>query len=153
MAFIKEYRSIRDEFPEWEYLNSIGVRNFLGKPIKNWTTKLVVDRENNYYLIPLGHTNPNRDNEYISFYALCLDGKVINMEVKRQQEGKSIDNTIECYWTIKKIKFPENWKFDVISQDDLKKIINDAFVNETYSKTVTTESVRKITVDILASAI
>lgn len=153
MAFIKEYRSTRDEFPEWEYLNSIGVRNFLGKPIKNWTTKLVVDRENNYYLIPLGHTNPNRDNEYIGFYALCLDGKVINMEVKRQQEGKSIDNTIECYWTIKKIKFPKNWKFDVISQDDLKKIINDAFVNETYSKTVTVENVRKITVDIFASAI
>lgn len=91
MAFIKEYRSTKDEFPEWEYLNSIGVRNFLGEPIKNWTTK--------------------------------------------------------------KIKFPKNWKFDVISQGELREIITDAFVNETYSKSVTVEKIKAIMVDIVADLI
>ena len=33
MSFVCEHREVRDEFPEWEYLNAIGVRDMFGKSI------------------------------------------------------------------------------------------------------------------------
>ena len=72
MAFIKEFRKNSDPFPEWEYLNRIGVKDMFGKPIKNRTTSLVVDRENNYYLIAQGHTGLAHTDEDINYYALCI---------------------------------------------------------------------------------
>lgn len=35
MGFVKEFRKVKDPFPEWEYLNKIGVRDFRGQPLKN----------------------------------------------------------------------------------------------------------------------
>ena len=70
MGFVKEIRRATEPFPEWEYLNGIGVRDMFGEPLKNFTTSLVVDHEKNYYLISQGVTNPNRDVTEIWFYAL-----------------------------------------------------------------------------------
>ena len=67
-----------------------------GDSIDNWTTGLVIDRKNNYYLIPMGHTNPNRDIRYIHYYALCIKDKVINLEVVRNMKGRARDCTYEC---------------------------------------------------------
>ena len=45
MTFVHERRSTREEFPEWEYLTEICVRNMFGRPLEKWTRSLVVDRE------------------------------------------------------------------------------------------------------------
>lgn len=81
MSFICERREMKDKFPEWEYLNAIGVKDMFGNPLRKSITSLIVDRDNNYYFIGRGSTNPNRDIRTIDFYALCLEGEVINLEV------------------------------------------------------------------------
>lgn len=151
MGFVKEFRKLSDAFPEWEYLNKIGVRNMFGKPIEHWTTSLVVDRENNYYLIPKGHTSPARDGEEINYYALCINDQVINMEAKEQCSGNGRNKTFECHWIIIKIEFPPRWTFDLISKEELKDIICEAFVVRTYNRSLTPEKVKSITVDISTS--
>ena len=150
MAFTKEFRKTTDKFPEWEYLNEIGVRDMFGKLIDNWTTELVIDRNNNFYLIPRGNSNPNRDNVYINYYALCINGKVINMEVNKQRRGNIIDNSFECRWIIEKIEFPDDWSATGMNNDDLKKIIKEAFTVETYSKIIVPEKIKSLNVDIIA---
>lgn len=147
MGFVNEKRNIRDEFPEWEYLNAIGVRDFLGRPVKKFTSGLIVDRERNYYLIPCGSTNPNRDNVNIRFFALCLDGKVVNMEVKRCAKGGVREKSLECHWKIEKIIFPRDWSFDDISKEEFEKIVIEAFTVEYYSSVVIKEWIKEITVE------
>lgn len=150
MSFVKEYRSIRDEFPEWEYLNSIGVRDMFGDPINDRTTELVVDRENNYFLIPRGRTNINRDNEEIIFYALCINNRVINIEVEEKRSGSIWDNSFECHWIVKKVVFSKDDLSHFIDNEILKDIIIDAFITKTYTKMFTPERTRTVTVDFVA---
>lgn len=119
MGFVKEFRELSDAFPEWEYLNKIGVRNMFGEPIKNWTLELVVDRENNYYLIPQGYISPARAKEEILYFALCINDQVINMEAKEQCSENGRNKTFECHWIITKIEFPQRWTFDLISKEEL----------------------------------
>lgn len=147
MAFIKEYRDIEDAFPEWEYLNSIGVRDMFGRPIKTWVTALVVDRENNYFLIPQGRTNINRDNEEIIFFALCMDGKVIHIEAEENASGSAWDNSFECHWLVRKVMFSEDDFGDFMDKESLKNVIIDALITKTYSKRYTPETTRAVTVD------
>ena len=151
MRFVKEFRKVRDPFPEWEYLNKIGVRDFRGKPLRKYTTELVVDRENNYYLIGRGTTNPNRDERELWFYALCLDGNVINMEVERHSTGNAREKNFECHWIIDRIDLPINWTFDVISKAKLEDIIVEAFTVEYYSSMRIPERIKNVTVEITAS--
>ena len=147
MAFIKEYRDIEDAFPEWEYLNSIGVRNMYGRSIDDRVTELVVDRENNFFLIPQGQTNINRDNEEIGFFALCMHDKVINIEVKENRSGHAWDNSFECHWLVRKVILPEDNSRDFKDRDFLKNVIMDAFTTITYNKKFTPERTRDVTVD------
>ena len=147
MAFIKEFRSIRDEFPEWEYLNSIGVRNMYGRPINDRTRELVVDRENNYFFIPQGVTNINRDNEEVCFFALCMDDKVINIEVEENRSGHARDNSFECHWVVRKVSFPEGYYKD---KEVLIHVITDALITETYNEKFTPERTKSVTVEFTA---
>ena len=108
MGFVKEFRKVSDVFPEWEYLNEIGVRDMFGQPIKDWTISLVVDRENNYYLIPRGHTSFGRDGEEVHYYALCINDKVINKEgleeiIKEAFTANTYNRTVTLD-TVKEIK-------------------------------------------------
>lgn len=152
MAFVKEFRDVYDKFPEWEYLNRIGVRDMFNKPLEKFTTELVVDRENNYYLIPQGFTNISRETKPIEYYALCIDGKVINMELVVKSSGgvRNNANNYECHWIVEKIKFPFNWTFDIISREELKSVIIEAFTIETYTKIFTPEVTKEVTVEIKA---
>ena len=150
MAFVKEFRSVRDPFPEWEYLNGIGVRNFLGKPLKKYTIELVVDRENNYYLIPQGHTGRAYTDEDVHYFALCIKDKIIELEVLENSIGNCIRKDYEMVWTIRKIVFPENWSNEILEGIDLTSIIEEAFTVETYNEVATEETVKSITVNITA---
>ena len=151
MAFIKEYRkNIKGEFPEWEYLTKIGVRDMFDKPISDSIKELVIDREKNYFLILQGHTNMNRDDREINYYALCLDGVVLNMEVIKRSIGSSWYNNYECFWDIEKIKFPANWNYERIKKKELIEIIKEAFITETYSRSLTVEKVKSIVIKVSA---
>ena len=151
MSFVKEFREVKKEdFPEREYLTKIGVRDMFGKPLKDFTTELVVDRENNYFLIPQGQTNINRDNREINFYALCIDGIVLNMEVIEKSTGSGWYNNYQCIWNIEKINFPLDWNYNILSKDKLIEVIKEAFVTETYCETLTLENVKSIVVNVSA---
>ena len=151
MPFIKEYRkNIKGEFLEWEYLTKIGVRDMFDKPISDSITELVIDREKNYFLIPQVHTNINRDDREINYYALCLDGVVLNMEVTKRTIGSGWYNNYECFWDIEKIKFPANWNYGIIKKKELIEIIKEAFITETYSRSLTVEKVKSIVVKVSA---
>lgn len=151
MSFTKEFRSVRDEFPEWEYLNEIGVRDMHGRPINKFTTGLVVDREHNYYLIPQGHTNLSREERKINYYALCIDGKVIKLETEEYRTGRARENNFERHYIVEKIIVPYDWTFNKISVDKIKKIIIEALTVNTYNETFTPERIKEITVKIMAS--
>ena len=148
MSFVCERREVRDEFPEWEYLNSIGVRDMFGRRLKKFTTSLIVDRENNYYLIGRGHTNPNRDIREIEFYALCLDGAVINLEVVEHSKMNHDEKKYERHWIVEKITFPPNWTFSNINKERLFAIIEEAFTAYYFSRTFRDGWSKEMTVEI-----
>ena len=148
MSFVCERREVRDEFPEWEYLNSIGVRDMFGRRLEKFTTFLIVDRENNYYLIGRGHTNPNRDIREIDFYALCLDGAVINLEVVHHSKMNHDEKKYERHWIVEKITFPPNWTFSNINKEELFAIIEEAFTAYYFSGTFRDGWSKETTVEI-----
>ena len=150
MAFQKEYRNIKEEFPEWKYLTEIGVKDMFGKTIQKYTTDLIIDRERNYFLIPQGLTNINRDVRKIHFYALCIDGAVLNMEVNETTKGKARDYTFECHWNVEKIIFPEGWIEKGIDNKELLNIIKEAFTVQAYTKTFTPERTKSLTIEVSA---
>ena len=150
MAFVKEFRNIKDEFPEWEYLNEIGVRDMFNKPIEKCTTALVVDRDNNYYLIPQGYTSISIEKREVYYFALCIDGKVLNLEVDENHQGNIWDKSYERNWNVRKIDFPENWTFDVVSKEEVGKIITEAFTVKSYNTVFTQERIKKVNVEITA---
>lgn len=154
MGFVREESCTRtvNELQEkdWKYLNELGIRTMLGEKIGPAWSNLVVDREKNYYLISQGCTNPNRDNRRIYYYALCLDGKVLNMEVSKKESGNAREKSFECHWKIEKIEFPTGWTFDNVSKNELITIIRGAFMVEYYSNVCTPERTKALTVEILA---
>lgn len=156
MSFVKEFRKYeKEDFPESEYLTKIGVKDMFGQPI-NECTELVIDRENNYFLIPQGQTNPNRDYKEIGdykviiFYALCIDGIVLNMEVTQKSTGSICESDYQCIWNIEKINFPLDWNYNILSKDKLIEVIKEAFVTETYCEYLTLENVKSIVVNVSA---
>lgn len=150
MAFVREFRNVKDEFPEWEYLNEIGVRDMFNKPIEKSITALVVDWENNYYLIPQGYTSISREDKEIYYFALCIDDKVLNLEASENHQGNIWDKTYERYWNVSKIKFPDNWTFDGISKEEVGKIITEAFTVKSYNEVFTKERIKNVKVEITA---
>ena len=150
MAFKKEYRNIMEEFPEWEYLTEIGVRDMFGKTIERYTTDLVIVRVAIFFCLPQGWSKINRDEQEIHFYALCIDGIVLNMEVIENATGSAWDGTYECHWNIEKIIFPEDWLEIGINDKKLVDIIKEAFTVQTYTKTFTSERTISLTIDVSA---
>lgn len=135
---------------DWEFLQNLGIKNIWGKVIGPDFCDLIIDYERSFYFVPLGSTNLSRDNLKSSYYALCINGNVINLEVDEQRRGRVLDKTVECHWIIKKIEFPPNWSFELVSNEELKKIICEAFVAKTYSKTYTPDTIKSLTVDFIA---
>lgn len=86
----------------------------------------------------------------IWFYALCLNGKVLNMETEQKSKSYLPEMIFECHWKIEKIDFPEDWTFDEISKEELKDIIREAFTAESYSEVRTQERTKEVTVEIIA---
>ena len=144
MAFVNELRSVRDPFPEWEYLNKIGVKNMFGEPLHHYTTSLVVDREKNYYLVRLGHTGLAYDNEDIHFYALCMENCVINLEVVKKASGNPLNNTYRCSWDIRKIVYPCDWSVYCRDNEEVVDILTEAFYAETLNRNITEEYLKEL---------
>lgn len=150
MGFAKVEKKVKEKFAEKDYLNAIGVTYISGEPLDDIMTWITVDRERNYFLILRGSTNLNRDNKKILYYALCLNGEVVNMEVEKYIKGKFSDSSRELHWEITKLTFPKGWTFDVINEEELRKIINEAFTTESYTSVFTPERTKDVTIDIVA---
>ena len=101
-----------------------------------------------------------RENDYIdAFNNWCSDPDVarytlwkkhINMEVTKRTIGSGWYNNYECFWDIEKIKFPANWNYGIIKKKELIEIIKEAFITETYSRSLTVEKVKSIVVKVSA---
>ncbi|MBO4616605.1 MAG: hypothetical protein J5717_04580 [Lachnospiraceae bacterium] len=126
MGFVKEFRDFHQEMPEWQYLTSIGVRNMFGKEIPKETASIVLDRENNYYLIPQGHTGRGHTDEDMSFFVLCLNGKKVQIEAIENPK-KNQDKTIDTWFDIRKIRIIDQEINDIFSHEKLIALITDAF--------------------------
>ena len=126
MGFIKEFRDFHQEMPEWEYLTSIGVRDMFGEEISKRVISIVLDRTNNYYLIPQGHTGRGHTDEDISFFVLCLNGKKIQIEAIENQK-KNQDKTLDTWFDIRKIRIIDQEINDIFSHEKLIALITDAF--------------------------
>lgn len=127
MGFVREEKELGKKFEVVDYLNLIGARTITGKPFLNVLDNVIVDRENNYFLVSRGG-----GLDVPRGYALCLDGNVLNLEVDLICKGTILNNSREVNWIIKRIEFPQGWSFDHINRKELSQIIIEAFTVESY---------------------
>ncbi|MBO4824773.1 MAG: hypothetical protein J5487_05205 [Lachnospiraceae bacterium] len=125
MGFVKEFRDFHQEMPEWQYLTDIGVRDMFGEEISKHILSIVLDRENNYYLIPQGHTGLAYLDEDISFFVLCLNGKKVEIEAIENLK-KNQDKTIDTWFDIREIRIIDQEINDIFSHDELVALITEA---------------------------
>lgn len=81
MSFKKKERGFNDPSKEIDYLKKIGYKNPMGSEIGKYISWMVVDEENDSFLILTGSTNPNRDNVNLSYYVLCVKGTPITLVI------------------------------------------------------------------------
>ena len=125
MGFVKEFRDFHQEMPEWQYLTDIGVRSIGGGEIWKNVKELVLDRENNYFLIPQGHTGFAYTDEDIGYFLLCLNGKKIRIEAV-ETRNKNADKTIDTWFDIREIRIIDQEINDIFSHDELVALITEA---------------------------
>ena len=127
MGFVKEFRNFGEEMPEWEYLTSIGITDIYGEQIGKHVLSLVFDKQNNYYLVPQGHTGLAYTSEDIDFYILSLDGKKVQIETV-EKTTKNEDKTVDTVFNVKKITIQDKEVEDIYSKDDLIKLVKEALM-------------------------
>ena len=127
MGFIKEFRNFGEVMPEWEYLTSIGITDIHGEQIGKHILSLVFDKQNNYYLVPQGHTGLAYSDEDINFYILSLDGKKIQIETV-EKTTKNEDKTVDTVFDIKKITIQDKEVEDIYSKDALIILVKEALM-------------------------
>ena len=140
MAFVKEFRKFKDEMPEWEYFNSLGIRTINGNELMNHTFSVVVDRERNYYLECRGLVWDDNICHDEGFYTLILDGLIIELEVIDARCNDEMKIYIENHWYIKKINIINKEIKEKFSKDEIIEIIREAFLAES---TISPESMKK----------
>lgn len=146
MGFVREELNEERRKNEITYLNSIGVRNIYGESIGLLLSNVVVDRERNNFLIPCGATNPNRDNKKIYFYSLCINGEIIDLQVRHCEKGNIRDKSREVEWIIDKIEYKKIFNLD-IGENELKEIIRDALTAESYDGPFIPDNTKNVTVE------
>lgn len=130
MAFVKEFRNIREEMPEWEYLNSIGVRDLSGCSIYNHTSEMILDRERHYYFLQVDHQGLAYNDEEIYWYMLVLDGKKIELEVINGRCNDKTGKYLEYHWNIRKINILDEDIKEIYNKQEIFQIIKEAFTAE-----------------------
>jgi len=145
MAFKKYYREFNDYSEEIEYLRKIGYKTYFGTDINNYYPYITADRENDCFILSCGCTNPNRDNEHLYFYVLCIRGIPLTLTLEENNHGKAAENSAEFHYIILKIEYPEGHTAEEF--DNLEKIITEAFYTESFSEVFTPERVKEITVE------
>ncbi|MBR5993043.1 MAG: hypothetical protein IK018_04505 [Lachnospiraceae bacterium] len=126
MGFVKEFRDFHKEMPEWQYLTDIGVRSIGGGEIWKNVKELVLDRENNYFLIPQGHTGFAYTDEDIGYFLLCLNGKKIRIEAVETRNNNA-DKTIDRIYDIRDIVILDDEIRDIYTQEDIHSLVKEAF--------------------------
>ena len=128
MAFVKEFRKFKDEMPEWEYFNSLGIRKISGMELLKHTASMVVDRERNYYLECRGLVYDDNICHDVGFYTLILDGLLIELRVIDAWCNDSTKQYIENHWYVKKIDIIDKEIKEKFSKEEIIELIREAFV-------------------------
>lgn len=145
MGFIRETLNEESGIKIMNYLDSIGIKNVLGKSLSHLITDVIINKERNYYLICRGGGEHEKDIRLS--YALCLDGKVINLEVQNYETGYIWDNSREVRWIIHKIEIPKTGKFSMDTKE-LNHIIREAFIAESYHGPFMPQNTKSVIVEI-----
>ena len=61
-------------------------------------------------------------------FGLCIEGELINIEVIKVTEGNLYDSNLKIHWIIKKIIIPEKLFGLGYIDEEIEKIIKDAFI-------------------------
>ena len=130
MAWVKEFRSIRDKMPECDYLNSVGVRGIFGDPVPDYSSDMVLDRERNFYFLFIGYQGLAYNDEEIYWYMLVLDGKKIELEVINGRCNDKTGKYLEYHWNIRKINILDEDIKELYNKQEIFQIIKEAFTAE-----------------------
>lgn len=84
----------------------------------------------------------------IDFYALCLDGEVINLELVHHSKMNHDEKKYERHCIVEKITFPPNWTYSNINKERLFAIIEEAFTVYYFSRTFRDGWSKEMTVEI-----
>ena len=144
MPFIKKKREFNDPSKEIDYLRRIGYKNPMGSEIGKYVGWLTVDEENDSFLILTGATDPNRDNERLTYYVLCVRETPITLTLSTNHKGSATKCNAEFNWIIEAIEYPEGY----VPEDDrkIREIITEAFICESYSELFNHERVKNVSV-------
>ena len=107
MSFVKK-KGKEVDLSVWEHLDLLKVTNMYGRPLNRVISEVIMDKENDYYLVCGGVTNPNFDGEEVYYYSFCVQNDVIRFEVKRTDKGNAADCSLEFHWNIVKAEFPKD---------------------------------------------
>ena len=130
MAFVKEFRKFKDEMPEWEYFNSLGIRKISGMELLKHTASMVVDRERNYYLECRGLVWDENICQNEGFYTLILDGMLIELRVIDACCSDEMKIYRENHWYVKRIDIINEEIKEKFSKEEIFELVREAFVAE-----------------------
>ncbi len=105
---------------------------------------MVVDEENDSFLILTGSTNPNRDNVNLSYYVLCVKGTPITLVISTDHKGSAAKCNAEFNWIIKDIEYPDGYKPE--DEGKIRELIKEAFIVNSYSELFNHERVKNVSV-------
>ena len=144
MSFKKIERGFNDPSKEIDYLKKIGYKNPMGSEIGKYIGWMVVDEENDSFLILTGATDPNRDNVNLSYYVLCVKGTPITLVLSTDHKGSAAKCNAEFNWIIESIEYPDGY----VPEDEgkIRELIKEAFIVNSYSELFNHERVKNVSV-------
>lgn len=116
------FESERIENADINYFNSFGFKDVLGNPARAYWW--AINREESIFLFPRGGGSFDVP---ISF-GLCLEGKLVKIEVTKTTEGNIYDENLKIHWFINRIIVPITLFELGYSEKKVVEIVIEAFL-------------------------
>ena len=137
-------RGFNDPSKEIDYLRQIEYKNPMGSEIGKYIGWMVVDEENDSFLILTGATDLNRNDKRFTYYVLCVKGTPITLALSTDHKGSAAKCNAEFNWIIKAIEYPDGYKPE--DEGKIRELIKEACTCESYSELFNHERVKKVSV-------
>lgn len=118
MAFVSEEITREKDI---QYFNSLHLLDVTKRPLKPYWW--AIDRERNYIIYPMG----GGSFEIPQGMGLYLDGDIIEMWVKEKTNDRYNYDDLRVFWEIYKIRIPQKMVIEKYNEEEIVKIINEAF--------------------------